>query len=211
MHRASRVLLRAPRPRLRIAMSALLIVIGVGMRLLLSPSQSAPPPAAGSSFREAAAPANLRPAPDFEITMYQGQEIVGGNRVRLSQLWKRGKPIVLNFFAGQCPPCRAEMPDFQKLYEAVGKDKYLMLSVDIGPYIGLGSREDGRALLRELKITFPAGTMFEEDILVVYQILGMPTTVFVTSDGKMLRKHTGLLTRGQMLAFTEELLKASRH
>lgn len=143
--------------------------------------------------------------------MYQGQEIVGGNRVRLSQLWKRGKPIVLNFFAGQCPPCRAEMPDFQKLYEAVGKDKYLMLSVDIGPYIGLGSREDGRALLRELKITFPAGTMFEEDILVVYQILGMPTTVFVTSDGKMLRKHTGLLTRGQMLAFTEELLKASRH
>jgi len=40
-----------------------------------------------------------------------------------------------------------------------------MLAVDVGPYTGLGTRDDGLALLRDLKITFPAGTVFNEDIL----------------------------------------------
>lgn len=159
----------------------------------------------------ASAPAGpQQPAPDFQITMYQGQDKVGGEKVRLSQVLALGKPVVLNFFAGLCPPCRAEMPDFQHLYDAGGKDRFVLLSVDIGPFVGLGSRDEGKALLRELGITFPAGTVFDEDILSAYQILGMPTTVFITTDGRMLRKHTGLLTPDQMRAFSEELVKVSQ-
>lgn len=151
----------------------------------------------------------LRPAPDMEISLYQGANMVGGEKVRLSQLWATGKPVVLNYFAGLCPPCRAEMPDFQRLYDAGGKDRFMLISVDIGPFIGLGSRDEGKALLRELGITFPAGTVFDEDVIGAYQILGMPTTAFITANGKILRKHTGLLTLDQMRAFSEELVKVS--
>ena len=45
--------------------------------------------------------------------MFQGQDVVGGEKVTLSGLIG-GRPIVLNFWAGLCPPCRAEMPDLQE-------------------------------------------------------------------------------------------------
>lgn len=148
-------------------------------------------------------------APDFEITMYQGQDEVGGQKLRLSQVLAKGKPVVLNFFAGLCPPCRAEMPDLQKRYETGGKERYLMLAVDVGPYTGLGTRKDGKALLRALNITFPAGTVFDEDILAAYQIFGMPSTFFITPDGMIVRKQIGLMTPEQMDVYIAELIQAS--
>ncbi len=155
------------------------------------------------------APTSLQPAPNFPITLYQGEELLGGKQITLARLWGTGKPVVLNFWAGLCPPCRAELPDFQSLYDQVAKGKWTMIGVDIGPYVGLGSRDEGKALLRELKISFPAGTTFEEDAVNVYQILGMPTTVFITSDGRIFKKYAGLLTREQMNTFLHELLLAS--
>lgn len=148
-------------------------------------------------------------APDFEVSMYQGQDEVGGEKIRLSQVLTRGKPVVLNFFAGLCPPCRAEMPDLQKRYDTGGKNRYIMLAVDVGPYTGLGTRADGLALLRDLKITFPAGTVFDEDILAAYQIFGMPSTFFIAPDGMILRKQIGLMTPEQMDTYIDELIRTS--
>ncbi|MGH2359785.1 MAG: peroxiredoxin family protein, partial [bacterium] len=54
------------------------------------------------SRRPITAPRSI--APDFEISMYQGQDEVGGEKLRLSQVLTKGKPVVLNFFAGLCPP-----------------------------------------------------------------------------------------------------------
>lgn len=191
-----------------IVVIALAAIIGVAA-LRSRPAAEAPPqPGTAGGRPPAPAPANLKPAPDIQIVMYQGEGTVGGGRIALSQLWRK-QPVVLNFWAGLCPPCRAEMPDFQRFYAEGGKDRFTLIGVDIGPFIGLGSREDGRALLRELHITFPAGTTFDARTVRNYEILGMPTTVFITSDGKIWRKHTGLLTRGQMDAFTAELLRVS--
>lgn len=156
--------------------------------------------------------AKLRLAPDIAIVMYQGQDIVGGSEIALSSLWEtKRQPVVLNFWAGLCPPCRAEMPDFQILYDthARGKGKWTLIGVDIGPFIGLGSREDAKALLRELKVSFPAGTTFDARTVRNYEIFGMPTTVFITADGRILRKHAGLLTVDQMKEFTNELIRVS--
>lgn len=173
-------------------------------------SQSGPVATPAASGGSTPATSQLKRAPEIEIVMYQGQNVVGGSTIALSRLWqKTGRPVVLNFWAGLCPPCRAEMPDFERLYAEGGKERFTLIGVDIGPFIGLGSREDGKALLRELRITFPAGTTFDARTVRNYEILGMPTTVFITSDGKIWRKHTGLLTRGQMDAFTAELLRVS--
>ncbi len=181
--------------------ATVLVVTGVGYVALRQRARQAPP----------VAPSAQRPlAPDIEITMYQGASEVGGSTIALSSLWETTKrPVVLNFWAGLCPPCRAELPDFQRLYAERGGKAFTLIGVDIGPFIGLGSREDGRALLREVGVTFPAGTTFDARTVRNYQILGMPTTVFITPEGRILRKHAGLLTRGQMVAFTDELIRAS--
>ena len=63
---------------------------------------------------------------------------------------------MLNFWAGLCPPCRAEMPQFQVFYEEF-KDQIQLVGIDIGVFTGLGYRNAAAALLRELGVTYPAG------------------------------------------------------
>ncbi len=188
----------------------LAVIIGFIAIRAQAPVQEGSPPASTAGRRPAASSTEGLPtAPDVEIVMYQGDAAVGGSKIRLSQLWGKGKPVVLNYFAGLCPPCRAELPDFQRLYTGSAGEKFTLIGVDVGSFVGLGSRDDGKALLRELKITFPAGTILSADGFRRYGILGMPTTIFITADGRMLRKYTGMLTRDQMNTFVGELVKAS--
>lgn len=166
----------------------------------------------------AEAPSVTRPSPlttggegkagDFELAAYQGEEVLGGSRVMLSSVLARGEPVVLNFWAGLCPPCRAEMPDFEQVHQQY-KGRVLMLGLDVGPFVRLGSREDGKRLLQELKVTYPAGTTFDTGVIDSYEILGMPTTVFITPEGRVLRKWTSVLSKAKLVEFVEELLTAS--
>jgi cytochrome c biogenesis protein CcmG/thiol:disulfide interchange protein DsbE len=156
--------------------------------------------------RASAAPE--RTAPDFTIAVYRGAEVLGGSEVRFSSVLRQGKPVVLNFWAGLCPPCRAEMPDLQRVAEEF-QGRVLVLGLDVGPFVGLGSREDGQALLAQLGITYPTGTTFEPAVVREYQLAGMPTTVFITPKGVITRQWTGIMTREQMIARIEELLAAS--
>lgn len=148
-------------------------------------------------------------APDFKLVAYQGEEALGGREIRFAEVIARGKPVVLNFWAGQCPPCRAEMPDFERVHQKY-KDRVLLFGLDVGPFLGLGSRDDGRALLQQLRITYPAGTTFEPEVVQAYNLLGMPTTVFITPEGRILRSHTGILLEQQMVERVEELLASGR-
>jgi thiol-disulfide isomerase/thioredoxin len=155
-------------------------------------------PAAG----ESALPA------DFQVTAYQGEDLVGGQEVELSEVLAQGKPVVLNFWAGLCPPCRLEMPDLQAVHDEFG-DRIVLFGLDIGPFTALGSRDDGRALLQELGITYPAGTTFDPEVVRAYQIIGMPSTFFIKPNGEIVRKWTGLLTEAKLAELVEELLEAS--
>ena len=100
------------------------------------------------------------------------------------------------------------MPDLQEVYEE-HKDRVLLFGLDIGPFVGLGSREDGQALLEELNITYPAGTTFEAGVVRDYQVLGMPTTYFIKPNGEIINQWTGLLTKDKTIELVEELLAAS--
>ena len=150
--------------------------------------------------------AYLGPAPDFEFRVYQRATELGGNELSLSNL--RGKPVVLNFWAGLCPPCRAEMPDLQEFYDDYG-DKATLLGLDVGPFTGLGSNQSGRDLLEELGITYPAGFARDAEAVIDYEILGMPSTVFITADGKIFRKWDGLLNKAKLVEITEQMLARS--
>lgn len=145
---------------------------------------------------------------DFEFSMYQGGDVVGGSELKFSQLFPSEKPLVLNFWAGQCPPCRAEMPGFQALYDQYQGD-FMLLGLDIGPFMGLGSNQDARNLLQELNITYPVGRAHNRDPVVKYGVTSMPTTVFFTPDGKLLNRWVGLLDQRRMTGMIEDLLRAS--
>ncbi len=162
-----------------------------------TPSLSSPTPAVRLAGNQ---------APDFLITLYQDDAVLGAKTFNLSQL--RGKPVVLNFYAGNCPPCRAEMPAIQSTYQSY-RDQVLLIGIDVGPFTGLGTREEGKKLLQDLNIDYPAGTTLDSAVPAQYQILAMPSTVSITPDGKILRKITGAVTALQASAVFEELVRAS--
>lgn len=148
-------------------------------------------------------------APDFLLTAYQGADALGSEELRFSDIFSQGKPVVLNFWAGLCPPCRAEMPFFQIVYDELG-DQFILVGLDIGPFIGLGSNEDGQNLLQELNITYPAGTTFDAGIVAAFNIRGMPTTVFLKSDGTIFDVHIGILDEATLREKVDELIQASQ-
>ena len=65
---------------------------------------------------EAADAKTVRIPSDFQIRAYSGIASLGGDNLAFSSLLGQGKPVVLNFWDGLCPPCRAEMPDIQAVY-----------------------------------------------------------------------------------------------
>jgi thiol-disulfide isomerase/thioredoxin len=145
---------------------------------------------------------------DFEIIVYQGENALGGQEVRFSEILAQDKPVVLEFWAGLCPICRVEMPKLQETYDEYG-DKVILVGVDIGPFVGLGSEEDARALLDKLEITFPAGTTPDASVMRDYKILGTPTTVFLKPNGEITQQWAGIMTQDQLNGFIEALLDAS--
>ena len=142
--------------------------------------------------------------PDLLISAYQGADELGGEEVLLSSVVGHGKPVMLNFWAALCPPCRAEMPDIQAVYEARGHE-ITVIGVDIGPQQFLGSREDGKKLLVNLGVHYPAGTTFDDGVVRDFRVVGMPTTFFIRADGTLMRSWSGLLTESKLNEIIDEL------
>lgn len=142
---------------------------------------------------------------EFPIVAYTGADKLGAEELDFTELLGQGKPVVLNFWAGQCPPCRAEMPSFQRVYDRLG-DSFLLVGVDIGPFIGLGSQDDARRLLTDLEITYPTAYAVNERPVFDYGVVSMPTTIFYTADGREHSRHSGLMTEQQMEAVVQEIV-----
>ncbi len=145
---------------------------------------------------------------DFEFAVYQGGDMLGGTDSSFSQVFGQGKPVVLNFWAGLCPPCRAEMPGFQAVYDQY-EDDFIMLGLDVGPFMNLGSNRDARDLLQELGITYPTARALNRGPVVQYGVLSMPTTVFFTPDRRVFRTEVGLLDQQRLSVIVQQLISAS--
>jgi len=195
-----KVIPRPERASLIVSLAAIAIVL-----LAACNPQGRPGPAETSS---GAGDTSQELASDFQIDVYQGQDRLGGQEVALSELLNQGKPVVLNFWAGLCPPCRLEMPDFQEFHNEY-QDRVLLVGLDVGNFTGLGSREDGLALLQELEVTYPVGTTADAGVIRAYQVIGMPTTYFIKPNGEVVKRWTGILTRNKLFELAEVLLEAS--
>ncbi len=172
-------------------------------------SETTPAPAAATATDVSSFPAGeSRPASDFTFEAYQGADLVGGETVQFSQILAAGKPVVLNFWAAQCPPCRVEMPEFDHAWQAA-RDRVLLVGLDVGPLINLGTRAEGQALAEELGVTYPVGTTSDATVMQRFQVLGMPSTIFITAQSLIMRQWTGILDEAAVTEFMNELIQAS--
>ncbi|MCH7734500.1 MAG: TlpA family protein disulfide reductase [Chloroflexi bacterium] len=145
---------------------------------------------------------------DFEVEVYQREDILGGQNLMFSEILAQGKPVVLNAWAGLCPPCRAEMPELQAVFEEF-QDHMILFGLDLGPFTGLGNRDDAIKLIEEIGVTYPAGNTTEARVVTKYKILGMPSTFFIKPNGEILRNWTGALTTSKLRELVTELIAAS--
>jgi cytochrome c biogenesis protein CcmG/thiol:disulfide interchange protein DsbE len=176
------------------------LAIGLGQEDSVAPSTAAAGTGTGAN-------ASVSTDGDFPIVAYQGADALGASELDFTELLGQGRPVVLNFWAGQCPPCRAEMPAFQRVYDQYGSD-FLLVGVDIGPYIGLGSNQSAIDLLAELDITYPAAQALDARAVQDYSVLGMPTTIFYDGDGAEVSRQVGLLTEDALESRVRELVGA---
>ena len=146
---------------------------------------------------------------DFVIDVYQGEETLGGSEPQLSEVLARGKPVVVVFWAGQCPVCRREMPEIEEV-SAHFEDQVIFLGVDVGPYTGLGTKDDARALIADLGLTFPIGSTPEPAVLRKYHVTGVPTLLFFTPTGERMDGFTGAMDANKLRRAVEDLLAASQ-
>ncbi len=145
---------------------------------------------------------------DEVLFVYSGADVLGGEELTLNDAFKLGKPVVLNFWAGLCPPCRQEMPDFQELYSE-RKDEFLLLGVDVGRFTGLGGQGDAEDLLAELGVTYPTAYVESDTLMREYSVFGMPTTVFMTAGGDVVSQKSGFMTGDEMRERTQDMIDAS--
>jgi cytochrome c biogenesis protein CcmG/thiol:disulfide interchange protein DsbE len=122
-----------------------------------------------------------RRAPTFAVTDLRHPD----RQVTSSSL--RGTPVVLNFWATWCVPCRKEMPDLQAVHKLFGSRV---------AFLGINNRDSRRVAIKflgETGVTYPSGFDPDGQIAAAYAVVGMPTTVYISADGMVLAKHTGQL------------------
>jgi len=143
---------------------------------------------------------------DFTFNTYSGADVVGDSSVSFDQLVaNEGRPVLLNFWASNCPPCRAEMPALQEAWLEYG-DEVLFVGIDVGPYVGLGTYDGGRKLVEELGVTYPTGNTLNRSVITDWQITNMPSTFLLSSDGRVKDIVIGGISKSRLTQKVEELI-----
>ena len=139
---------------------------------------------------------SVNTAPDFAILDMDGKE------VRLSDFF--GTPIVLNFWASWCGPCKAEMPAFQTAFETYGQDiQFMMVNMTDGTY---ETRLSAANFIQQMGYTFPVFYDPYYSAVNAYEIVSIPTTFFISADGYIVAQAVGKINALQLQNYLEMLL-----
>ena len=127
----------------------------------------------------------LSTAPDF--TVYD----IDGNEVKLSDYF--GKPIVLNFWASWCGPCKSEMPEFNEMYsELDGEVIFLMVNMTDG---SRETVESASEYVSEEGFSFPVMYDTAQDAAYTYAVYSLPTTYFLDDEGYLIARAVGAIDK----------------
>lgn len=166
------------------------------MEATAEPAQAEPSPAAETQkSAEVAGPVMRNMAKDF--TVYDDE----GNAVSLSGC--RGKPVVVNFFASWCGPCKMEMPYFEACYQEYGEQvQFLMVNLCA---FGNDTKAAAKAMVEEGGYTFPVFFDTDGDAALGYAIRSMPTTIFVSAKGELKGQRIGAIDEQTLRATVQAM------
>ena len=119
-------------------------------------------------------------APDFSL------ESLSGDQISLSDM--RGKVIILNLWASWCPPCRAEMPALQRVYQENHERGLEVLAVNMTAQDNIAAVTD---FVQEFNLTFPILLDISGEVGNAYLMRALPTTFFINQDGVIQRVIVG--------------------
>ena len=137
--------------------------------------------ARGQALREGLTPVYRQPnAPELALTD------IDGNRYDLASM--RDNVVVVNFWATWCPPCLAEMPSIQNMWEKLHGDGLEVLAVNVG--------EDSEAITQflaefETSIEFPVLLDEKGEAFQQWRVLGLPQTFVIDKKGRMIYEASG--------------------
>ncbi len=161
---------------------------------LTPPSTTPPTPGTGSEATPIASPPA---APDFTL------KTLDGSQISLSQF--RGHPVLVNFWASWCAPCRLEMPELVRAYEAHKGEGFVVLAVNVTYQ---DSVEEAKQFVAEFNLTFPV--LLDETGEVadtLYHVRGLPTSFFVDRNGLLSKIKLGSMTGEQVKEYIKEILE----
>ena len=154
-------------------------------------SVQTPPPAQTpgetGTPQDSAAPEETEPpkveAPDFTVVDADGTEVKLSDYV--------GKPIVLNFWASWCSPCKSEMPEFNAAWEGLdGEVQFLMVNMTDG---ARETVESAREYVEGEGFTFPVLFDTKSEAAIAYSAYSLPTTYFIDAEGYVTARAVGAI------------------
>jgi peroxiredoxin len=162
------------------SVAIMVVIILGGAWILFSQSISRISPVGGdAAVILEPAPIAGHPAPDFELATLDGELL------RLSDF--AGKPILVNFWATWCGPCRAEFPDFQKAW-LESEDNLVIIAIN---HTTADRAEQVDDFVAEMGVTFPIVLDKDGQAAEAYQVRGLPTSIFIDSNGRVIEVFTG--------------------
>ena len=126
-------------------------------------------------------------APDFTVTD------MDGNSVSLSD--KFGKPIIVNFWASWCPPCKSEMPDFEEAFKEYGNEITFMMVNMTG---GRETVESAKSFIEKSTYSFPVYFDTEYQAAMTYGVSSIPQTIFIDKDGNLTAYAQGMIDKNAL-------------
>ncbi|AJG99438.1 alkyl hydroperoxide reductase [Clostridium beijerinckii] len=125
---------------------------------------------------------------------------LNGNELSLSDL--KGKKVFLNFWATWCPPCKAEMPEIEKLYQETKDSDLVIVSVEIGEPLNTV-----KSFIDSNKYNFKILIDPDQSVATKYNIISIPTSYFIDEVGNIVSTHVGGMNIDQMKAYIKTLDK----
>jgi len=136
--------------------------------------------------------------PDFSL------EDLDGNEIDVSVY--QGSPLVLNYWASWCGPCRAEMPALERIHAEYAKDGLVILGIN-------GTNQDNLKsvveFIKQYQLTFPVLLDQNGHVGRLYQIQSLPTTFFINPDGTIADLVTGGMSETLIRSKINDLLEAT--
>lgn len=132
-------------------------------------------------------------SPELQAPNFTVQD-TAGKQVALHDLV--GKPVIVNFWASWCPPCKAEMPDFEAAYKEHGDTiQFMMVNMTDGGRETVATAEQ---FIKGQGYTFPVYFDTEQEAAITYGVSAIPTTYFINAQGNLVAYAAGAISAQQL-------------